>query len=180
MEDQKKQIAKSLYKMSLTFNKSQQPSDEALKVYADVLIHYPHKEVSRALFGLIKAGSPFFPSCSEIIAEMNPKVTREDADLLAGRAIEAISEFGSYRAKEAMKSMGSEAWKAVEMLGGWQILCNSSPSDLGTLRAQLRANCMVSINNVELLNREAKRIESRNNELNKINFNEIVKKIENK
>lgn len=113
-----------------------------------------------------------FPKPVDLIELINPKATREDADYLAGRAIYCIREFGIYRAKDAMNHMGLEAWNAVQMIGGWAVLCNTPPDELGTLRAQLRNSCLASINQDEIKDREARRISQTQGKL--VNFQDTM------
>jgi hypothetical protein len=169
-QEEKKVLFQSLQGLAAVFETEKQP--EVIKLYVEALSDNTLKE-NLAAIKWAMVNCKFFPKPVELIEQINPKGTREDADHLAGRAIKAITEFGSYRAREAKESMGSEAWEGVLMLGGWQTLCDSSPSDLGTLRAQLRAYCLVAINKKDIVARQERRIESTSAETKKIDFAEL-------
>jgi len=159
-ETEKAVVFENLKGLAAVFESDKTP--QVLRMYVESLCENNLQDILKTIKWAI-SNCKFFPRPAELLERINPKASREDADYLAGRAIWAINQFGIYRGKEAKLSIGPEAWNAVIMIGGWSTLCNTSPSELGTLRAQLRNNCMASINKEEIIDREQKRISSRNN-----------------
>lgn len=57
----------------------------------------------------------YFPSLSQIINKINPKLDIETrAKEITGRVIESLGRFGSYHPKEAREYIGEVGWKAVQ------------------------------------------------------------------
>lgn len=133
-------------------------AQKVLQAYVEILAAYPKREVLAAI-KWAATNCKFFPKPVELLERTNPAPTREDADAVAGRAIEAIYRFGLYRSKEAQIYIGHEGWKAVSRVGGWRTLCDSREDQLGTLRAQLRDQCLSVMNDKEVRRREDLRIE---------------------
>jgi hypothetical protein len=70
-----------------------------------------------------------------------------------GEIIKAIADFGYMQGELAMKKLGPIAWEAVNKVGGWVTICESSAGDLPSLRAQLRGMCFACLNSGEVKNR---------------------------
>ena len=56
---------------------------------------------------------------------------------VAGQIIAAISKFGVYHKEYARKSLGEDAWTAVEGYGGWTTICEIKVDQVPTVRSQL-------------------------------------------
>ena len=133
-------------------------SQKVLQAYVEMLSKHEVKLVLEAI-KWASENCKFFPKPVELLERINPKPTRVDADNLAGRAIDAIRDFGIHRGREAQLAIGPEAWKAVSRVGGWSTLCNCPANELGTLRAQLRDQCLSVLDAPEVNRREAIRLE---------------------
>jgi hypothetical protein len=133
---QKKLILNALMNFKGVFNKS--PDEKALNLYADLLSEsFEIKQVTWALSNIIKKGSPFFPSCGEIFAELSPKhQTKEDlAPKIAVEVLNLIKEFSQYRELEMLEKASPDARLVFLALGSTQdIRLSENPE---TVRAQL-------------------------------------------
>ena len=88
-----------------------------------------------------------FPSYAEFLRWSGIETnTHDQAVLMAGQIIEAISDFGTMQVTEAKAYLGPRAWMAVRKFGGWKDLCMLDYSQLNTARAQLRDICKGVIN----------------------------------
>lgn len=163
---EKIQVSNDLRILALVMNHD--ITQEVIEAYARILADQEYVKIKEAISWCSK-NSKFFPRPVEILERINPKASQEDADHLAGSIIEAIKRFGFYQGSAAKKNIGSEAWSAVLKAGGWSALCETPLNQIGTLRAQLRNLCMAEINIDQIKEREAKRIESKNN-MQKLNF----------
>lgn len=98
------------------------------------------------IFKMCMASYKFFPTIAEINDHLKPKDDVKDvAYEMAGVIIESIPKFGYCNAQEAKDYLGPEAWFAVEMFGGWSVLCETKSDDLNVIRAQLRDVCKAAM-----------------------------------
>lgn len=130
---------------------------EVIQAYVEILAVYDFEKCKRSI-KWAATSCRFFPKPVELIDQINPKPTREDGSHLAGLAIECIKKFGIHQASLAKEYMGDEAWGAVQMAGGWSLMCNTPNDQIGTMRAQLRENAMVSAGRDSYRKRSEKRI----------------------
>lgn len=131
---------------------------EVFQAYVEMLSDYEFSDCKKAI-KWAATNCKFFPKPVELIERIKPKPTREDGGYLAGLAIECINRFGYHQSRAAKEYMGNEAWNAVQMTGGWDVLCNTPKDQLGSLRAQLRDNAVVSANTELYQKRSHARIE---------------------
>lgn len=129
---------------------------QVLNSYVEALAEFDYQEISEALTWATK-NCKWFPKPCELIERISPKPQRVDADYEAGEIISCINRFGIYRSLEVMNYLSADAWNAVLSAGGWGNLCNTPPSQLGTLRAQLRDLVFSSMSSSEIKARRAKR-----------------------
>lgn len=149
-------LANELRTLALIFNHD--TTKEVIQAYVRVLSKYNFDATKKAIAWAVE-NCKFFPKPAELIERISPAPTREDADAIAGRAIEAIKRFGWNNSKEAQLFIGPEGWKAVSRCGGWRTLCEGREDQLGTLRAQLRDQSLAVLNDREVSRRESLRIE---------------------
>ena len=87
-----------------------------------------------------------FPTISHIkaLAGQGEDSRKIQAEVIAGKVIEAMRKFGSYREKDAFEHMGKEGETAVARMGGWHQLCETTKDDnlthiMHNLRAQVES-----------------------------------------
>lgn len=73
-----------------------------------------------------------------IPAEDRDRDDSDDGRFVAAKILQAIKQFGFYRASEASRFMGELAWEVVQMQGGWQTLCMMEQDEIGIQQAQWR------------------------------------------
>jgi hypothetical protein len=84
--------------------------------------------------------SPFFPAICEFYKIIKPiKENHDDqANLLVGKIIKAISDYGPYQTSNVKDFVGEVSWDVIENFGGWHMLCEITNDQLPATRAQLR------------------------------------------
>lgn len=133
-------------------------TEQRLQIMANILAEHDEKRVCDAI-KWAALNLKFFPKPVEILERINPKPQRQDADAIAGRAIDAIYKFGWNNSREAQLYIGPEGWKAISRIGGWRTLCDTREDQLGMLRAQLRDQCFSVMDHGEVSRREMLRLE---------------------
>lgn len=156
METKRDLIFNELVKLAVILGVEE--TEQRLQIMANMLAEHDEKAVCDAI-RWAAYNLKFFPKPVELLERISPSPTREDADAIAGRAIEAIYRFGWNNSSEARLYVGPEGWKAISRIGGWRTLCDTPEANLGTLRAQLRDQCLSVMNNREVSRRESLRIE---------------------
>jgi len=112
--------------------------EDCYKDFFDKFDEQQWANILKACIGRCK----FFPTIAELNEMFHPKEDEKDlANEMAGTIFECAPKFGMYNAYEAAQFLGPEAWRAVELFGGWQELCMSDSDQRATLRAQLRDIC---------------------------------------
>jgi hypothetical protein len=66
---------------------------------------------------------------------LNPE---DEAILISGRILAAISRIGPYDSARARAAIGEVGWQVVECEGGWETLCEIQTDDIPTRKAQWR------------------------------------------
>jgi hypothetical protein len=172
---QKKLILNALMNFKGVFNKS--PDEKALNLYAELLGEsFELKQVTWALSSIIRKGSPFFPSCGEIFAELTPKKeSKEDlAPRLAVEVLNLIKEFSQYREKEMLEKASPDAKLVFQALGSTMDIRLSENQE--TTRAQLERLARSVLSNKEATQKVANLARmgliknDENGELKKLNF----------
>ncbi len=176
MQTEKKDICKVLYRMGKLFNKSQMPDDESLEMYASVLAGYQPEEIVLAITSLIKKGITFFPSCPEIIAEMNPEISSEDqAQIMCDKIWSSILSAGLYNQKRIAEDLTPLELSIARSVGISTIL-NSESTESSYLKTQLRRSCIANINKkVALSKQELIKNVTGNGEVKILDFTTIIK-----
>lgn len=165
---QRNLVFKQLQSVAIIFNAP--VTAKVFNFYVEALSKYKFEDVIKAIQET-SVKCRYFPKPVEIIELIEPPVKREDADHMAGQIISSIFKFGFYQSSDAKNFLGSEAWNAVNLAGGWATLCDTPQNNLGMLRAQLRDFCLASINSKKIQERAEKRIEYKTlSEKMKINF----------
>lgn len=83
----------------------------------------------------------FFPLPAKLIALVTPKENSEldIAREVAGRIIQAVSNYGHNNIFSAEEFIGPVGWKVVKRFGGWASICAELNQDnRGTMTAQMR------------------------------------------
>lgn len=156
--EQKKQTFQNLVGLSAVFESKK--TKEVLQLYVETLSDYPFDQVNSAIKKSIKTHK-FFPRPVELIELINPPASREDADYISGRIIEAIRRYGIHQGDIAEKTLGPEAWEVVIMSGGWSTLCDTPQKEIGILKAQLRDQATVELNSQRIRDKELLRYENK-------------------
>ncbi len=170
MENNTDKIFQKLVLLAITLGTDE--SELRLKAMAKILSSYDTERILMAI-DEIALKNIFFPRPVEIIQLVEGSPDKDDANLLAGRIIEAISRFGWPNESEARKYVGEEAWDAILMAGGWVTICTNENCNVESLRAQLRDLAKVSMKKPSLEKKEALRLEKRQ-DLKPVNYNEFL------
>lgn len=132
-----------LKKLAIIFG--QEIQEIRLKLYVETLVQYDLEAINKSI-ELCARNHNFFPSLKQIIDYIAPPIDKKDQAIeMAGSIIECISRFGRYQPGEVQKHVGPQAWRAVEMFGGWACLCDTGNDNIGIVRAQLRDICSTVI-----------------------------------
>lgn len=92
--------------------------------YFEALKSYPREKIIAA-FKHVSETERFFPP---IVSFKDYLGSKMDALQICNKIEETLrSGFGRYHYEEARKFMGEQAYKAIEMLGGWESYCNMEP-----------------------------------------------------
>jgi len=119
------------------------------RMYAIAILESGCKDIPSLLKQSLKAHTRF-PSAAELIKLSKGNIDEKDnAVLLSGKIIDAISKFGYMNKQDAKSYLGDQAWRAVELFGGWERLCRADLSQMQSIRAQLRDLCMATTKNSE-------------------------------
>lgn len=139
-----------VFEMSLLFN--QKVDNKKIEAYSNMLKSYSVAQITMAFTNIIKNGAYFFPSCSKVIAEINPS---EDIEDLAQRMVDNIIStsilHGRYNQSRIIAELTDLEAKALTLIGGCMQILNSSNSDMPIVKAQLRRTCksVLSGNKIE-------------------------------
>lgn len=166
MQTKHKHICKSLYRMAKLFNKSQMPDDETIETYAMMLEEYEIKQITMAFTTLIKKGITFFPSCAEIIQEINPTVSDESkAQLMADKIFQTALFHGRHQQDRIKADLSDDEMKALQTVGLLTIL-NSFSKEAPGLKIQLRKTCAAILENKSITHKQniMKQLSSDSNE----------------
>jgi hypothetical protein len=114
---------------------------ERLILYAERLVKFDLIKLKNAIEECASSCRAF-PALDDIINKINPKMDkRNEAVELAGAIISCIRLFGRYLIIDVYYYVGREGQLAIERYGDWEMICNTHPDNMGTLRAQLRDIC---------------------------------------
>lgn len=103
----------------------------------DALGKHPVPAFKAAMDTLVKEDR--FPTIKEVELTLGAAVSPEDdAIVIAGRIVSAISRYGSWGPDDARAMIGSVGWEVVNLSGGWKTVCEVELRDLGTKQAQWR------------------------------------------
>lgn len=160
MSEEKNQIFNELVLLAIALGTEE--TEERLQVLANILSEYDPIEVKKAI-KWAALNLKFFPKPVELLERICPKPDAQDADALAGEIIKCITRFGYMQGRETRKHVGEVAWSAVEMAGGWSLLCETPRDQLANLRAQLRGMCLASLNAPEIESRRQRITAARGN-----------------
>lgn len=119
-------------------------STDQLLMYAEDLQCLSFEELSIAIKSYrMNPKNKFFPLPSALIDLVRPFESNEDEGrLAAAKIIGAISKFGWNNPDKAREFIGEVGWNAIQILGGWTALCESTDDDnKSTVSAQLRNLC---------------------------------------
>lgn len=174
----KRKIYEELLFLALATGQAQ--DENRIKIYVEDLSEFKIESVILAIRAIRKT-TKFFPSLGEIIEKIQSPdgPTDEMAVMISNQIIEAFSMFGQQNSGEARAFLGPDKWGIVERSGGWNNICLTPYSELGTLRAQIREVAKAYLNRSK---RESKggelRINSNpiqigNSELKKLSFGEF-------
>jgi len=121
------------------------------RMYAIALLDSDCKDIPSLLKESLKTHSRL-PSAAELIKLSKGNIDEKDnAVLLSGKIIDAIAQFGYMNKQEAHNYLGDQAWRAVELFGGWERLCRADLSQMQSIRAQLRDLCMATTKSREFV-----------------------------
>lgn len=140
MHSHEMQVGKMLYRLSQTY--TQKISDESLDVYVSVLKNFEIESIAAAIESILSSKKePFFPSLSEILFELNPRVNNEDeAQLMSDKIISTAARYGRYQQAEIKKNLSELEMQAMQSIGLIRIL-DSTDRELTVIRSQLRRTC---------------------------------------
>jgi hypothetical protein len=170
----KKLILKALKNYRNLFNKA--PNDEALELYSEILSEsFEFKQVTWALSKLIKKGSPFFPACGEIFAQLTPKTeTKEElAPKIAAEIFQLLRDFSQYDEGKMLEKASENARLVFLALGSTMDIRLSE--NIETTRAQLErlAKSVLSSKEAGIKIHELKQIGVEVPEMKKLSFGEF-------
>lgn len=115
---------------------------EQVKMYAEHLMVLSPDELKEATRRYqLDPENKFFPLPAVLIALIKPKENSEIdiAREIAGRIIQSVSKYGSYRHADAREFIGDTGWIVVERQGGWTNICQEMNEDnKGMMQAQMR------------------------------------------
>jgi len=117
--------------------------DEQISMYAEDLEEYPLEEISNAIKKIRKQRVwNRFPLPAEILhyAPSYKGSPEEQADIIAGRIIDAVSKFGYVNSEKAREWLGEIGWTVFQGYGlSWDAFCRTLlNSEIGNTRARLR------------------------------------------
>lgn len=134
--ENRKKIFNGLQQLALAYD--QIVSEERIVIYTENLIQYGIDQIKNALCQCLTKNTRF-PSLAEILSYIKPELDKkEEANEIAGAIIECMRDFGRYRSGEAYYHVGPIGTLAIKRFGGWDLICDTQISDMGTVRAQLR------------------------------------------
>lgn len=111
-----------------------------IAAYTDDLMSLEPAELGNAI--LIYRNDPRnerFPLPVKLKAMIGQVINPDDeAVLIAGRILNAISRIGPYESARAKAAIGEVGWQVVECEGGWETLCEIQTDDLPIRKAQWR------------------------------------------
>ncbi len=146
-------------------NAKVQINQTMLRVYDIAISPYGYESGVAALQSLMLETKIWqMPTPNSIIEKIKNKPARvSDANEIAGRIMESLSEFGYSHSLRAREYIGDLGWMVVKRFGGWAYLCSEVGVTLNTAttRAQLRemALSLMDINEKRGLD-EAPQLES--------------------
>lgn len=112
-------------------------SDAAARLLVEDLSEYPVESVLIAL-SFCRKELRNFPTVSDIVARipgsaLNPA---QEAQLVTGEIMKAITHLGPYKTLEAKQAIGVVGWEVIRMSGGWESVCQLTDRDIGVHRSQ--------------------------------------------
>lgn len=123
-------------------NAKVQINQTMLRVYDIAISPYGYEVGVAALQSLMLETKIWqMPTPNSIIEKIKNKPARvSDANEIAGRIMESLSEFGYSHSLRAREYIGDLGWMVVKRFGGWAYLCSEVGVTLNTstTRAQLR------------------------------------------
>lgn len=115
--------------------------DHVLALYVEDLADLPFAAVAQAIKQVrLNPKTTRFPLPAMIRQQITPSESPEDQGrILSGKVVDAIRRLGWANESAARQSLGDRGWQLVELMGGWQFLCQSMTEDnITTYQAQLR------------------------------------------
>lgn len=128
------------------------PSDaKMVRLWYGLLGHIDYKTFMLGIRKILvnEIFSPNLAKISQYCSEVAAPLEVDDTEGW-GIVVKAINHYGYMRAEEAMKSLPYTVRKAVEYMGGIEIICQSEAPDV--MRGQFN-KCMAAINQRERINR---------------------------
>lgn len=135
MGNVKAQVFEVLKTMASAYGKDS-ITQARLQIYTEVLTQKLTPNELKGSLSRVLETCEYFPSISKII-ELTKGSAHDNAIDASARIVKAITDFGFYQSKEAMKEL-EDIWHIVEGVGGWKYLCSLTNDELGILRAQMR------------------------------------------
>lgn len=122
-------------------------SAEALSIWHEMLEDLPGEVVAVAVKRMIST-LEYPPTIADIRKAVASAAQDAQGKQKAGEAwrkvIKAISDYGYYRPDEALAAIGEDAWRAVEMIGGWANLCiGEEPESVLSAQFERRYDAMI-------------------------------------
>ncbi len=122
---------------------NRQINEVFLNGFIEALNDLDEREILFCLNDWVKT-SKGFPFPSEIRSKIDTPVSDEDkAQRISNLILDCQRKFGYTNKKQAEEYMGEAAWRTVNELGGWQLLCETTMTDqLTSNRAQFKNSAL--------------------------------------
>jgi hypothetical protein len=127
------------------------PTERQVELYGEVLSRFPYDIVRDCMKSyMTNPKNHHFPiPPHKIITERYPELAppepikapgaEEEAKIVAGNILTAISRFGSYQSSKAREFLGEVGWEVVKRQGGWLAVCEMVDNkNQGMVQAQWR------------------------------------------
>jgi len=161
--------------MARLFNKSQMPDDETMETYAFMLESYEINQITMAFTSLLDQGIEFFPSCSRILKELNPRISNESkAQVMADNIFQVVVGLGRYQQKRFKEELNEEEMRILEKFGALSIL-ESTLKDQPIIKAQLRKSCFALLDTQSIEDKQVIMSRLENASTGLIPFHEALK-----
>ncbi len=155
-KEEKAVVFEALKGLSAVFETNK--TKEVLSIYVESMSEFKLNQILQVIKWAIN-NCTFFPKPAELIKQLNPSVSKEEADLEAGTIISYIAKYGWNQGSEVKNRVSTEGWQAIQNVGGWTTLCETKTNQLSSLRAQLRDACLAEMKRNEIEERKNKRLQ---------------------